>query len=62
MDKEIELNKNQKVVKVIIENSGDRPVQIGSHFHFFEVNTFLKFDKKSIWKKIKYSIWNSGKI
>tara|TARA_B100002052_G_C15884013_1_gene600739 strand:+ start:1128 stop:1451 length:324 start_codon:yes stop_codon:yes gene_type:complete len=46
MDKEIELNKNQKVVKVIIENSGDRPVQIGSHFHFFEVNTFLKFDRK----------------
>ena len=34
MDKEIELNKNQKVVKVIIENSGDRPVQIGS-FSFF---------------------------
>lgn len=44
-DSDIEINKGKstKVIKVI--NSGDRPVQVGSHFHFFEVNKILKFDR-----------------
>ena len=43
---EIDLNKNSKVIKVKISNSGDRPVQVGSHYHFFETNKYLVFDRK----------------
>ena len=35
---EIELNKGRRSVKLLVSNTGDRPVQVGSHFHFFEVN------------------------
>lgn len=44
-DGEIELNAGRATVTVSVANSGDRPVQIGSHFHFFEVNEALKFDR-----------------
>jgi urease subunit beta len=40
---EIELNVGRPTVSVTVANSGDRPVQVGSHFHFFEVNEALKF-------------------
>ena len=43
---EIDLNKDSKVTKVKISNSGDRPVQVGSHYHFFETNEYLVFDRK----------------
>ena len=43
---EIELNANRPTTKLIVENTGDRPIQIGSHFHFYEVNTALKFDRE----------------
>ena len=43
---EIDLNKNSKVTKVKISNSGDRPVQVGSHYHFFEANNALIFDRE----------------
>ena len=42
---EIELNSGRPMTKLIVANTGDRPIQIGSHFHFFEVNTALHFDK-----------------
>ena len=42
---EIELNKGRKTVVVSVTNSGDRPVQVGSHYHFFETNPALKFDR-----------------
>jgi len=42
---EIELNLNKQVKKVTVSNSGDRPVQVGSHYHFFEVNRALIFDR-----------------
>ena len=42
-DGEIEINVGRAKATVTVANSGDRPVQIGSHFHFFEVNTALKF-------------------
>ena len=42
---DIELNVGRATVKVEVANSGDRPVQIGSHFHFFEVNESLQFDR-----------------
>lgn len=42
----IKLNKNSEVISVCVINTGDRPVQVGSHFHFFEVNRFLRFSRK----------------
>ena len=42
---EIELNVGRKTARVLVKHMGDRPVQIGSHFHFFEVNQALKFDR-----------------
>ena len=43
---EIELNLVKKVKTVTVSNSGDRPVQIGSHYHFYEANKALIFDRK----------------
>ena len=43
---ELELNKARNTVTMQVTNSGDRPVQVGSHYHFFEVNDALKFDRK----------------
>jgi urease subunit beta len=45
-DGEIELNKGRKTVTLTVSNTGDRPIQIGSHYHFFETNPALKFDRK----------------
>lgn len=42
---EIELNAGRTTVTVIVANTGDRPIQVGSHFHFFEVNEALRFDR-----------------
>jgi len=44
---DIELNKGRKTVTVEVTNSGDRPVQVGSHYHFFETNDALKFDRSA---------------
>ena len=43
---EIELNKGRKPVTVAVTNSGDRPIQVGSHYHFFETNEALQFDRR----------------
>ncbi|MFK0730494.1 MAG: urease subunit beta [Gloeotrichia echinulata GP01] len=43
---EIELNFGRPTTKLIVANTGDRPIQIGSHFHFFEVNAALNFDRE----------------
>ena len=43
---EIELNAGRAVMKIDVVNTGDRPIQVGSHFHFFEVNEALKFDRE----------------
>ncbi len=43
---EIELNLGRPTTKIIVANTGDRPIQIGSHFHFYEVNTALNFDRE----------------
>ncbi len=43
---DLELNKGRKTVTLQIMNSGDRPIQVGSHYHFFETNEALKFDRK----------------
>ena len=44
-DGEIELNAGRKTVTLTVANTGDRPVQVGSHYHFFETNPALKFDR-----------------
>lgn len=44
---EIELNAGRAVLKIDVANSGDRPIQVGSHFHFYEVNEALKFDREA---------------
>ena len=45
-DEPIEINAGRPVVTVRVENAGDRPIQVGSHYHFFETNPALKFDRK----------------
>ena len=43
---DIELNKGRKTVTLSVANAGDRPIQVGSHYHFFETNPALKFERK----------------
>ncbi len=45
-DGDIALNKGRKSLTLTVSNSGDRPIQVGSHYHFFETNPALKFDRK----------------
>lgn len=45
----IEANQNLKTETLTVENTGDRPIQIGSHFHFFEVNRYLVFERALAW-------------
>jgi urease subunit beta len=42
---ELELNAGRRTTTVTVANTGDRPIQVGSHFHFYEVNTALHFDR-----------------
>ena len=42
---DIELNKGRRKVTLEVTNTGDRPIQVGSHYHFFEVNEALRFDR-----------------
>jgi len=46
-ERDIEANVGRETVKVVVKNSGDRPVQVGSHFHFFEVNSALLFERQA---------------
>jgi urease subunit beta len=45
---EIELNKGRKTLTLTVSNSGDRPIQVGSHYHFFETNPALHFDRAKV--------------
>ena len=45
-DGTILLNEGKETAEITVANTGDRPIQVGSHFHFFEVNQLLKFDRK----------------
>ncbi|WP_101758503.1 urease subunit beta [Oceanicoccus sp. KOV_DT_Chl] len=42
---EIELNPGRQTITLTVANSGDRPIQVGSHYHFFETNPALQFDR-----------------
>lgn len=45
-NKEILCNEGKKTIRILVLNDSDRPIQVGSHFHFFEVNRKLKFDRE----------------
>ena len=47
LDGDIELNVKRKTQKIAVSNMGDRPIQVGSHYHFFETNDALDFDRKT---------------
>jgi len=44
-DGDLELNAGRATVRVTVANTGDRPIQVGSHFHFYETNEALEFDR-----------------
>jgi len=44
-DGDIELNPGRATFRIVVANSGDRPIQVGSHYHFFETNPALQFDR-----------------
>ncbi|MGL6201860.1 MAG: urease subunit beta [Lachnospiraceae bacterium] len=46
-NKEIILNKDRRIKELEVSNIGDRPIQVGSHFHFFETNKLLSFDRSA---------------
>ena len=46
IDGNLEINSENNAITIEIINVGDRPIQVGSHFHFAEVNAFLKFDRE----------------
>ena len=45
-DGDVVANEGRRTVQLRVENTGDRPIQVGSHFHFFEVNRALRFDRQ----------------
>jgi urease subunit beta len=45
MSGEIELNSDRATLEIEVANTGDRPIQVGSHYHFFETNVALRFDR-----------------
>jgi len=45
-DEELELNAGRPTLKLVVKNTGDRPVQVGSHYHFYETNEALSFDRE----------------
>jgi len=46
-DGDIELNAGRAAVTITVANTGDRPIQVGSHYHFYETNPALKFDRET---------------
>ena len=44
-DRDIELNAGRATMRILVSNQGDRPIQVGSHYHFFEANSALNFDR-----------------
>lgn len=47
-DGEIELNEGRETVTLSVANTGDRPIQVGSHYHFYETNPALRFDREVV--------------
>jgi urease subunit beta len=49
LDKDIELNAGREAVELEVSNTADRPIQVGSHYHFYEANPGLEFDRAAAW-------------
>ena len=45
---EIELNPGRETVRILVANTGDRPIQVGSHYHFYEANEALEFNREQV--------------
>ena len=45
-DNELEINSGSEAIEIEVSNAGDRPIQVGSHYHFFETNVLLKFERE----------------
>ena len=45
-DKELEINSGSEAIEIEVSNAGDRPIQVGSHYHFFETNDLLMFERE----------------
>ena len=43
---ELDLNKDRPIIRLTVANGGDRPIQVGSHYHFYETNSALQFDRE----------------
>ena len=50
-DDPIEINAGKEAIELIVTHTGDRPIQVGSHYHFAEVNFALKFDREAAFGK-----------
>jgi urease subunit beta len=48
-DGDVVINAGRPVLTLLVENTGDRPVQVGSHYHFAEANPSLRFDREAAW-------------
>ena len=48
-DGDIEANAGRRTIELTVANTGDRPIQVGSHFHFFEANRALRFERAKAW-------------
>jgi len=46
-DEPVEINAGRRTLRLSVRNTGDRPIQVGSHFHFYEVNRALEFDRET---------------
>jgi urease subunit beta len=44
-DKDLEINSGSEAIEIEVSNAGDRPIQVGSHYHFYETNELLKFER-----------------
>jgi urease subunit beta len=45
-DGELVLNAGRRTIELVVDNTGDRPIQVGSHYHFYETNAALRFDRE----------------
>ncbi len=59
---EVEINNHHPETVIEVENTGDRPIQVGSHFHFYEANAALDFEREMAYGKHLYSSWSSCSI
>lgn len=50
-EEEITINENKEVSRITVINTGDRPIQVGSHYHLYEVNNALKFSREEAYGK-----------